>query len=72
MTNSKLGVLLIDVPDRMFFKYNYIIDTEEHGSGKFIINGTDFLEKLERLAYKCTAEEAKKYQQFRWVAMEEL
>ncbi|MGQ7425464.1 hypothetical protein [Streptococcus suis] len=43
MTN-KLGVLLVDVPDIMFFKYNYIIDTEEAGTSTFIINGTDFLE----------------------------
>ncbi|HEM5425740.1 hypothetical protein HO956_03475 [Streptococcus suis] len=72
MTNEKLGVLLVDVPDIMFFKYNYIIDTEEAGTSTFIINGTDFLEKLERLAYKCTQEEAKKYPQFRWVALEDL
>ena len=47
---EKLGVLMVDVPDMMFFKYNYIIDTGVHGNGKFIIKGTDFLEKLERLA----------------------
>ena len=69
---EKLGVLLVDVPDMMFFKYNYIIDTDVHGNGKFIINGTDFLDKLERLAYKCTEDEAKKYPQFKWVALEEL
>ncbi|MGO0077515.1 hypothetical protein ACTMS3_04505 [Streptococcus suis] len=65
--NEKLGVLLVDVPDIMFFKYNYIIDTEEAGTSTFIINGTDFLEKLERLAYKCTQEEAKNLSVYKWL-----
>lgn len=69
---EKLGVLLVDVPDKMFFKYNYIIDIEGACKSTFIIKGTDFLDRLERLAYKCTEEEAKKYTQFRWVSLEEL
>ena len=69
---EKLGVLLVDVPDIMFFKYNYIIEIEGVCTSTFIIKGTDFLDKLERIAYKCTQEEAKKYPQFRWVSLEEL
>ncbi len=69
---EKLGVLLVDVPDIMFFKYNYIIEIEGACTSTFIIKGTDFLDKLERIAYKCTQEEARKYPQFRWVALEEL
>ncbi|WP_105116348.1 hypothetical protein [Streptococcus suis] len=72
MTNEKLGVLLVDVPGMMYFDYNYIMDVEEDGEIKFTVNETDILCEVVKAAYKCTAEEAKKYPQFRWVALEEL
>ncbi|CYU26487.1 hypothetical protein HO621_05495 [Streptococcus suis] len=72
MTNKKLGVLLVDVPELMYFDYNYIMDVEEDGEIKFTVNETDILEEVVKVAYKCTQEEAKKYPQFRWVALEGL
>lgn len=69
---EKLGVLLVDVPELMYFDYNYIMDVEEDGKIKFTVNETDILEKVVKVAWKCTQEEAKKYPQFRWVALEEL
>ncbi|HEL2527565.1 TPA: hypothetical protein TZ304_002136 [Streptococcus suis] len=69
---KKLGVLLVDVPELMYFDYNYIMDVEEDGEIKFTVNETDILEEVVKVAYKCTQEEAKKYPQFRWVALEEL
>ncbi|HEM6438288.1 hypothetical protein QQY84_03620 [Streptococcus suis] len=72
MTNEKLGVLLVDVPELMYFDYVYIMDIEQGGEIKFTVNETDLLEEVVEVAYKCTQEEAKKYPQFRWVALEEL
>ncbi|MFM0786341.1 hypothetical protein [Streptococcus suis] len=71
MTN-KLGVLLVDVPELMYFDYNYIMDVEEDGEIKFTVNETDLLGEVVRVAYKCTQEEAEKYPQFRWVALDDL
>lgn len=31
MTNEKLGVLLVGVPELMYFDYTYIMDVEEDG-----------------------------------------
>ncbi|HFR3267623.1 TPA: hypothetical protein ACHU3H_001708 [Streptococcus suis] len=72
MTNEKLGVLLVDAPELMYFDYNYIMDVEEDGKIKFTVNETDILEEVVKAAWKCTQEEAEKYPQFRWVALEDL
>ncbi|HEM2819920.1 TPA: hypothetical protein U0631_001332 [Streptococcus suis] len=69
---KKLGVLLVDVPELMYFDYNYIMDVEEDGKIKFTVNETDILEEVVKVAWKCTQEEAKKYPQFRWVALDDL
>ncbi|MDW8706959.1 hypothetical protein Q7W18_11565 [Streptococcus suis] len=69
---EKLGVLLVDAPELMYFDYNYIMDVEEDGEIKFTVNETDLLGEVVRVAYKCTQEEAEKYPQFRWVALEDL
>ncbi|HEP1832399.1 TPA: hypothetical protein VB850_000722 [Streptococcus suis] len=50
MTNEKLGVLLVDVPELMYFDYNYIMGVEEDGEIKFTVNETDILGKI-RLVY---------------------
>ena len=67
MTNEKLGVLLVDVPEPRIWKYNYIIL-----GARFAIGGSDSVSDVSISAYKCTQQEAKKYPQFRWVSMEEL
>lgn len=72
MTNEKLGVLLVDVPELMYFDYVYIMDIADDDEIKFTVNETDILEEVVTVAYKCTQEEAKKYPQFRWVSLEEL
>ncbi|HEM5195252.1 TPA: hypothetical protein U1318_002205, partial [Streptococcus suis] len=41
--NEKLGVLLVDVPELMYFDYNYIMGVEEDGEIKFTVNETDIL-----------------------------
>ncbi|HEM3705081.1 TPA: hypothetical protein U1C94_001410 [Streptococcus suis] len=69
---EKLGVLLVDVPGLMFFDYVYIMNIAYDDRIKFTVNETDLLEEVAKVAYKCTQEEAKKYPQFRWVALEEL
>ncbi|CYU77115.1 Uncharacterised protein [Streptococcus suis] len=61
MTNEKLGVLLTS--KRGTFEY---VDE------RFIIRQSYFSEFVKQNAYKCTQEEAKKYPQFRWVALEDL
>ncbi|MFX3842307.1 hypothetical protein HO913_02790 [Streptococcus suis] len=58
---KKLGVLLTS---RM--------DTFEYVSERFTIKQSYFSEFVKQNAYKCTREEAKKYPQFRWVALEDL
>ncbi|HFU4454412.1 TPA: hypothetical protein ACGPAP_000068 [Streptococcus suis] len=68
MTNQKLGVLLVDVPEPRYERYYYIVDYQ----GEWDILYTNDISKVTRFAYRCTAEEAKKYPQFRWVALEEL
>ncbi|HEM2826361.1 TPA: hypothetical protein U0650_001306 [Streptococcus suis] len=69
MTNEKLGVLLVDVPEPKKWKYSFLV------RGLFLSftmgQADDYL-TVERYAYKCTKEESKKYPQFRWVALEEL
>ena len=68
MTNEKLGVLLVDVPKPKYSKYTYVV----RPSFFFNIRHSDNIGRVIELAYKCTQEEAKKYPQFRWVALEEL
>ncbi|MGQ7340372.1 hypothetical protein [Streptococcus suis] len=72
MINEKLGVLLVDAPELMYFDYTYILDVVKDGEIKFTVDETDILGEVVRAAYKCTQEEAKKYPQFRWVALEDL
>ncbi|HFU4459639.1 TPA: hypothetical protein ACGPAL_000418 [Streptococcus suis] len=69
MTNEKLGVLLVDVPEPSIWNYKFVVRT----SGGFFDtwDGGTVGTVIEH-AYKCTQEEAKKYPQFRWVALEEL
>ena len=70
MTNEKLGVLLVDVPEPKYWKYSYIELNEDTNS--FCIESVDSASWVSEFGYKCTQEEAKKYPQFRWVALEEL
>ena len=65
---EKLGVLLVDVPEPRFWKYYYL----EYSYGTYSIHKADEKELVESQAVLCTQEEAKKYPQFRWVALEEL
>lgn len=68
MTNEKLGVLLVDVPEPSYAKYYYL----EYSDGTYSLFMTNVKEMVVSEAYRCTQEEAKKYPQFRWVALEEL
>ncbi len=65
---EKLGVLLVDVPEPKYWKYYCL----EYSYGTYSILITDEKELVESQAVLCTQEEAKKYPQFRWVALEEL
>ena len=67
---EKLGVLLVDVPWPKNYKYSYL--EFNHYKNNFRIECTDAVSIVSQFGYKCTQEEAKKYQQFRWVALEEL
>ena len=69
MTNDKLGVLLIDVPEPKYWAYYFIY---EHFADSFSIGHGNLTKNVKLRAYKCTQEEAKKYPQFRWVALEDL
>ena len=65
---EKLGVLLVDVPEPRFAKYSSL----EYNDGTHSIFMTDYKEGIVEYAFQCTKEEAKKYPQFRWVALEDL
>ncbi|MBO4108064.1 hypothetical protein [Streptococcus suis] len=65
---KKLGVLLVDVPEPAYWKYTFL----EYGQGTYGVFYTNDFDFLEYMAHKCTKEEAKKYPQFKWVALEEL
>ena len=67
---EKLGVLLVDVPWPKNYKYSYL--EFNHYKNNFRIEYTDAVSIVSQFGYKCTQEEAKKYPQFRWVALEEL
>lgn len=66
---KKLGVLLVDVPEPSMWEYNFIARTSENF---FAVCVSSTVDNIMRYAYKCTQEEAKKYPQFRWVALEDL
>ena len=67
---EKLGVLLLELPNSW---YRYILlRVIAFPVDKSTIWETDDKEEIFKYAYKCTQEEAKKYPQFRWVALEEL
>ena len=67
---EKLGVLLLELPNSW---YRYILLMKGvFPVDKFTIWETDDKEDVVEYAYKCTQEEAKKYPQFRWVALEDL
>ncbi|MEG3310664.1 hypothetical protein [Streptococcus sp. SS-4456] len=68
MTNEKLGVLLVDVPEPRHAKYYYL----EYSNRTYTVFLANRKEMVELDAYKCTQEEAEKYPQFRWVALEDL
>lgn len=68
MTNEKLGVLMVDVPEPRYGKYYYLECINE----TYTIFISNRKKTVELDAYKCTQEEAKKYPQFRWAALEEL
>lgn len=65
---KKLGVLLVDVPEPRMAKYSVLVRTD----GKHRILDTDSILIVNTYACRCTKEKAKKYPQFRWVALEEL
>ena len=68
MTNEKLGVLLVDVPEPLFWRYTYIDKVGE----RWIAGYCDSMDDRIDYIFKCTQEEAKKYPQFKWVSLEEL
>ena len=68
MTNEKLGVLLVDVPEPRNDRYYFVVLIHDCWD---IFYSND-IPKVRFFAYKCTQEEAKEYPQFRWVALEEL
>ena len=65
---EKLGVLLVDVPEPSWAKYDYL----EYSDGTYSISTAGTKEDVVSDAVLCTQEEAKKYPQFRWVSLEEL
>ena len=67
---EKLGVLLVDVPEPRMWEYTYVELDDDRG--RFGIEYTEVVGVVSQFGYKCTQEEAKKYPQFRWVALEEL
>ena len=67
---EKLGVLLVDVPEPRMWEYTYVELDDDRG--RFGIEYTEVVGVVAQFGYKCTEEEAKKYPQFRWVALEEL
>ena len=66
--NEKLGVLLVDMPEPRFWCYTYI----DKVGGRWFAGYCDSMDDRIDYIFKCTQEEAKKYPQFKWVALEEL
>ena len=67
---EKLGVLLVDVPEPRMWEYTYV-ELDDY-RGRFCVEDTSAVGVVSQFGFKCTQEEAKKYPQFRWVALEEL
>ena len=69
---EKLGVLLLELPEPSR-EFNYLCyeNTDCHNN-KLTVNSTDNPLEVDFYGYKCTKEEAQKYPQFRWVALEDL
>lgn len=65
---KKLGVLLVDVPEPRMTKYSILVRT----NGKHRILDTDSELFVRAYACRCTQEEAQKYPQLKWVALEDL
>lgn len=72
MTNEKLGVLLVDVPEPRYWKYTYVRVHNLGGRQLFSTGKTDISGVVKECATLYTQEEAKKYPQCRWVALEDL
>ncbi|NQP51879.1 hypothetical protein HO914_01630 [Streptococcus suis] len=70
MMSKKLGVLLVDVPEPSMWEYTYVELDDDRG--RFSIEDTAVVKVVSQFGYKCTQEEAKKYPQFRWVALDDL
>ena len=64
---EKLGVLLVDVPEPRNNRYYFVVMIHD----SWDIFYANYTLKVRSFAYRCTQEEAKKYPQFRWVALEE-
>ena len=58
MTNKKLGVLLVDVPEPRMWEYTYVELDDDRD--RFSIEDTSVVKVVSQLGYKCTQEEAKK------------
>lgn len=68
--NEPLGVLLLDISEFGYYKYNYLYKRD---NGKFTVNCTDETDIFVEYAHKVTKAEAKeKYPNFKWVSLEEL
>ncbi|MFH6626364.1 hypothetical protein QE530_07365 [Streptococcus suis] len=72
MANEKLGVLLVDVPEPRLNKYHYLEEVYFNGSTYFDTGKTNISGVVKEYATLYTPEKAKKYPQFRWVALEDL
>ncbi|NQJ48087.1 hypothetical protein HO554_06010, partial [Streptococcus suis] len=55
-------------PEPSYPKYYYL----EYSDGIYYVFDTNEKEMVESDAYKCTQEEAQKYPQLKWVALEDL
>ena len=64
---KKLGVLLVDVPEPTHHRYYVYLFGGIYGI-EIIEEG----DQIPQYIIRCTQEEAKKYPQFRWVALEDL
>ena len=74
---EKLGVLLLDLPEIGKKKpYHFLFisspDDDLNEYKHYDVSSTYLIERILDGAFKCTQEEAKKYPQFRWVALEDL
>lgn len=61
MTNEKLGVLLVDVPEPRYWNYTFVVRTS---SGLFGTWDGGTVDMVVEQAYQCTQEEAKNTHNF--------